>query len=54
LDGILDDIKQIVRPVDAEGNPLPISTIEISITNESAAKLGAIVIAAIIFHKIIN
>lgn len=47
-------IKDLIRPVDAEGNPIPLGTIEVSISNASTIKIGLIIVSAIIINKIIS
>ena len=47
IHGLFDDIEKIVRPVDANGNPLPMATIDTTIDWQTAAMLvGAIAIGS--------
>lgn len=54
MNGIIDDIRKIIRPVDAQGNPLPVSTVEIALSNEATIKLGLIVAGGIFLNKMID
>lgn len=40
INGLFDDIQRIVRPTDAQGNPLPMATIDVNMTNPAIIKLA--------------
>lgn len=48
--GIIDDLERIVRPMDAQGNILPMATVDVGMTNQSVIKLalGALLVGVAI------
>lgn len=54
LFGDLGNLKQLLRPVDKEGNVQPAAMVEAKLSNESIVKLAGVVIGGILFNKLVN
>lgn len=50
VNGLLDDLERIVRPTDAQGNRLPMATVNVGMETESIVKLalGALLVGVAI------
>lgn len=51
ISGLLDDLENLVRPKDAQGNPLPMTTVDVSMNYSTIIKLGT---AAILVGMLIS
>jgi len=40
VNGIIEDLEGIVRPTDAQGNPLPMATVNIGMDTAAMVKMG--------------
>lgn len=51
---LFKDIRELIRPVDAEGNPVPLGTVEVTLSNATTIKIGLIILTAIVVNKLIK